>query len=364
MMNTEIMNTRVAFYTFLQRLFYKEVDMQLLNALKAMPIPENCGNEDMQAGYDAIKAYLKDCGENCIDELAADFSKVFLAAGVHEGNAAFPYESVYLGEKALVMQQPWEDVRKIYAKHGLALENAPSELMEDHIAIELQFMAQLSEGDNAVADSREFLSEHILKWADLFCADIEKYAETGFYKGVAALTRGYLHMDLSLLEELSKDNYSEAYSVTEKDLDQAISRLSANYKVYAPKKTGKFGRDGKELVRFGEISSASEIVTDRQSDFSAKEAYYPVMQTMIYFTENESRESEVKDDKDIVIIAHPCDINAIRRLDSIFMLNGDKSDVYYARLRNKVKFIMLECGGGYDNCFCVSAGSNLSLIHI
>ena len=350
------MTGRKDFYTFLQRLFYKEIDAQLLGVLKGMAFPSDCGNDEMQKGYDGLASYLKNCGESSIDELAADFSKVFLGAGSHEGNAAFPYESVYMGEKALVMQKPWEDVKKLYAEHGLALGDVPSEMMEDHIAIELQFMAQLEDVDAAKA----FLSEHLLSWADKFCADIEKYAETDFYKGAAALLRGYLHMDAALLNELEAEKQGEkAFSVTDAQLDAVIERLSKNYKVYAPCLTGKFGRNGKEIVRFGEIKSVSEIVYDRQSDFSAKEVYYPVMQTMIYFTETESRESQLKDDKDIIIFAHPCDINAIRRLDSIFLENGNHGDVYYARLRNKVKFVLLECTESFENCFCVSAGSNV-----
>lgn len=350
------MTGRKDFYTFLQRLFYKEIDAQLLGVLKGMAFPSDCGNDEMQKGYDGLASYLKNCGEHSVDELAADFSKVFLAAGSHEGNAAFPYESVYMGEKALVMQKPWEDVKKLYAEHGLALGDVPSEMMEDHIAIELQFMAQLEDIDAAKA----FLSEHLLSWADKFCADIEKYAETDFYKGAAALLRGYLHMDAALLDELEAEKQGEkAFSVTDAQLDAVIERLSKNYKVYAPCLTGKFGRNGKEIVRFGEIKSVSEIVYDRQSDFSAKEVYYPVMQTMIYFTETESRESQLKDDKDIIIFAHPCDINAIRRLDSIFLENGNHGDVYYARLRNKVKFVLLECAESFENCFCVSAGSDV-----
>jgi len=248
--NTEIMTGRRDFYTFLQRLFYKEIDAQLLGALKGMSFPADCGDAEMQKGYDAIASYLKSCGENSLDELAADFSKVFLGAGSHEGNAAFPYESVYLGEKPLVMQKPWEEVKKIYAQKGLALDNAPSEMMEDHIAIELQFMAQLED----TGDAKAFLEEHLLSWTDKFCADIEKYAETDFYKGAAALLRGYLHMDAALLDELEAEEHGEkAFSVTDAQLDAIIAGLSKNYKVYAPRLTGKFGRNGKEIVRFGEI---------------------------------------------------------------------------------------------------------------
>lgn len=112
------------------------------------------------------------------------------------------------------------------------------------------------------------------------------------------------------------------------------------------------------MVRYQEISSAAEIAYDVPSDFSAKEIYYPVMQTMFYFTEDSCTESRISDDKGILLFLHPCDINAMRRLDNIFLKNGGNEDLYYKRLREKVKVVLLECSESYENCFCVSMKSN------
>ncbi len=38
--------------------------------------------------------------------------------------------------------------------------------------------------------------------------------------------------------------------------------------------------------------------------------------------------------------------------------NGQNSDVYYARLRSKLKLVLLECRESFENCFCVSMDSN------
>jgi anaerobic sulfite reductase subunit A len=48
----------------------------------------------------------------------------------------------------------------------------------------------------------------------------------------------------------------------------------------------------------------------------------------------------------------------MKRLDTIFLKNGGTEDVYYRRLREKVKTIIMECGEGYENCFCASMNSN------
>ncbi|MGI6731055.1 MAG: anaerobic sulfite reductase subunit AsrA [Anaerovoracaceae bacterium] len=149
------------------------------------------------------------------------------------------------------------------------------------------------------------------------------------------------------------------YYVSQERMDQIINELKNEYKIYAPKRLKNRGWDaGTDMIRYGEISSVSEIVTDEKSHFSPKEIFYPVMQTTLYFKDNKCIESDVKDDKDILIFAHPCDINGIKRLDTIFLKNGDQEDNYYKRLREKVKFIMMECKEGFDNCFCVSMDSN------
>ncbi|NLY70560.1 MAG: anaerobic sulfite reductase subunit AsrA [Clostridiales bacterium] len=142
-------------------------------------------------------------------------------------------------------------------------------------------------------------------------------------------------------------------------MDQILKQLKKNYRVYAPKRFEKRGPKGdSDLVRYAEIDSVKDIVLDVQSDFSPKEIYYPISQTMIYFENSHSSESILKEEKDIIIFARPCDINGIESLDKIFLENGGYADIYYKRLRDKVKFFMIECKEGFEDCFCVSMGSN------
>ncbi len=141
-------------------------------------------------------------------------------------------------------------------------------------------------------------------------------------------------------------------------MDKILAALSKKYKIYAPICLPNRGaKKGTDLVRYGEISSVKEIVYDRQSDFSPKEVIYPVTQTMIYFTEKDCTASEIDDSKGLLIFARPCDINGIRRLDNIFINNG-QPDLYYSRMRDRVKFVMMECPHSFEHCFCVSMGTN------
>ena len=142
------------------------------------------------------------------------------------------------------------------------------------------------------------------------------------------------------------------YKIDSLTMDRILDALSKEYRVFAPK-----WDKAKKNVRFSLIRSVSEIVTDRQSDFSTKEVYYPISQVMMYFRSDVVEEEQLPDERKALIIARPCDINAIRRLDQVFLKNGEP-DFYYARMRQQVRFALLECRESFENCFCVSMGSN------
>ena len=142
------------------------------------------------------------------------------------------------------------------------------------------------------------------------------------------------------------------YRMNAAGLNEVLTKLGSKYRIFAPA-----WDKVKKNVRFLPVRTAEEIVPDRQTDFSTKEVYYPVSQVMMYFEADTIREEEPADPRDILIIARPCDLNAIRRLDTIFCENG-MPDYYYVRLREKVKLALLECRTGFENCFCVSMGSN------
>lgn len=144
------------------------------------------------------------------------------------------------------------------------------------------------------------------------------------------------------------------YKVDYKRMNKILAQLSEKYVIYGPKFDGQ-----RKRVRYAPVKEISEIVYDRQSDFSIKEAFYPISQVMYYFRSDVVTEGEVSDDRDILIFARPCDINGISRLDAIFLENG-KPDFYYARLRRKVRIAMIECKESFENCFCVSTGTNIA----
>lgn len=353
------MTARGEFYDLLARLYRVEVDAALLENLKKLSFPET--NQELLAeGYNMMKTWLGNCGENAVEDLAVDFATVFLAAGSNDGSAAIPCESVYTSANKLVMQDAWEEVSFLYTKYGLKKNSSYSDLMEDHLAVELEFMSMLVRS-GSVEDQKFFLEQHLLNWLSSFTADIDKYARQDFYKALARITLGFLQMEHALLDTMTTGTLKQApsFSVRQERLNNIFARLSENYRIFAPKRFPKRGPKGSDLIRYGEITSLDQIVHNEKSHFSPKEVFYPVSQTMFYFKGNNCTEKELENEKDIILFTRPCDINAIRRLDNIFLKNG-QPDVYYSRMREKIHIFMLECRESFDNCFCVSMGSNVA----
>lgn len=141
--------------------------------------------------------------------------------------------------------------------------------------------------------------------------------------------------------------------------NKGLDLLRKEYKIYAPKSFSKRGTySDTDVIRYDECYNFEEMVFDKKSDFSAKETFLPINQILFYFTEDEFKEPSV-DNKKILIFLRACDLNAVKRIDQIFLHNGPK-DNYYQRLRKKVKFILIGCNTSFRNCFCVSMGTNIA----
>lgn len=212
--NKDIITNRKIFYNFLGRLYMVEVDDDLFKQLKKMNLPENTGYKEMDEGYSLLKKYLRNHDPDPITDLAVDYARVFLGAGVYEGIVAHPYESVYTSPEHLIMQDARDEVLALY--HSKGLDKSDSwDIPEDHIALEFAYMSYLCQETldaiekedvtnvfKLLKEQKEFLEHHLLNWIPDFCKDIEKCSSTDFYNGIAKLTKGYLSMEKELLDKL------------------------------------------------------------------------------------------------------------------------------------------------------------------
>ena len=142
----------------------------------------------------------------------------------------------------------------------------------------------------------------------------------------------------------------------QEEAKRLFKRLRQEYDVYAPRLfegTGCFSDT--DVVRYGTVDSFEEIVWDKKSDYSFKEALLPISETIMYFTENST--SIPEEPRKRLIFLRSCELNALERLDEIYLKNGAE-DFYYKRIRENAKFVLMGCEKSFDSCFCVSMGTN------
>jgi TorA maturation chaperone TorD len=240
-----ILQGRRATYQFLARLFRVEVDQELYETLVAMRFPTNTGDELVDEGYRLICDYLGAATSDVLTELAIDYVRTFIGSGNTGFSAAYPYESVYTSPKRLLMQDARDEVLVLYRAAGLEKQDSWKE-GEDHLALELEFeqilaqrAAEACEANDdegcllILRQQRNFLEDHLLAWYPMMAADMEKFARTDFYRGLAKLTSGFLRNDLALLDDVLEGATFEGDMVEDATLE-GTSREDATFEASAP----------------------------------------------------------------------------------------------------------------------------------
>ena len=147
------------------------------------------------------------------------------------------------------------------------------------------------------------------------------------------------------------------YRLSKTEGERMLAGWLEKYQVFAPKlMKGEGCFSDTDIVRYGKVSSLDEIVWDRKSDYSFKEVLLAINETLFYFTEDQTTVPKGPE-KDILIFLRACDLNAVKRLDEIYLKNGFE-DFYYARVRERAKFILMGCETTCASGFCVSMGTN------
>lgn len=149
------------------------------------------------------------------------------------------------------------------------------------------------------------------------------------------------------------------YIADREQFSDFIDKLKEAYEIWAPKKFKGGGRfSDTDAVRYAVIESPDEIELNEKSAYSWKEAVLPPSETLFYFAENHAGETEGPAKKKLVFL-RSCDLAAVKRMDQIYMKNGD-SDYYYERRRKDMAFALIGCSESCENGFCVAMQSNLS----
>jgi TorA maturation chaperone TorD len=203
---------RAKAYSFLASIFLEVPTKELIvESLKHPPL-----SMDSQ-GIKTLNEFLSQNEltppERLHERLAREHLRLF--GGLAHGHSPPPpYESVWRGEGKL-MGKTTVAVLKAYGEAGVELTSGVKE-PPDHVALELGYLSYLcgkeaearmsNDAYGAARNLRlqyDFLHHHVQRWVPNLCEHITKTDKTGFYRGIAILTREFILEDsAAILEKL------------------------------------------------------------------------------------------------------------------------------------------------------------------
>jgi TorA maturation chaperone TorD len=209
----------------LGKTLYREPEREELNCLLAerifVEVPFGGAQADSIRGVATLNSWTEanadGLSQDSIDAIHHDF--FYLFAGVGRPLAS-PWESVYFNEGRLMFEKQTLEVRDWYRRFDVMIELKNRE-PDDHIGYQLSFIAHLAQRAFEAADAgdfadyerilrslKDFLTEHLLRWAFVWSIRVQENARSRFYSGIALLVSGSLK---TLAAELAINMAREDY---------------------------------------------------------------------------------------------------------------------------------------------------------
>lgn len=208
-------------YRILQNLFGSEPDWDTLcefvsphtRLVFSVTLDEDASRV-VDTALEMIFQGMEECGKIFSKHAEAEYVRCFVGPGAP---ASPPWESMYVGGERTLFNAVTLAVRRVYACQGFRPQGYPH-VADDHIAIELDFMACLAQeslvcfenGDyektiHLLMNQRKFLEEHLARWISLFAFEVKKEMATYvFTHAVNILTTAVL-ADRFLLDEMTDE---------------------------------------------------------------------------------------------------------------------------------------------------------------
>ena len=153
--------------------------------------------------------YLSD--PEYLSHVKAEYTKLMIGPGPL---IAYPWESAYSGKEKQLFQESTLRVREAYRKYGYLPAHYPR-VADDHIALELHFMAKLSEtafeafqkGDagntvRILKDQRAFIRRHMLSWLPEYARDLGSSQTAYFYPQFGQAVSEFVRIDDEAASEI------------------------------------------------------------------------------------------------------------------------------------------------------------------
>ena len=163
-----------------------------------MGLPDVSGKDELLKALERAEADLEYLGE-----LQLDYDALLNVPGP---KLTFPYESCYThrnidGTYGRLWQEPAQDMHRILKEWEIVFAEG-WELIPDHVALELFFMAELCRRTSLAQEIEDkkrlkewqvrFFQAHLNSWIFEFVNVLEMKADTDFYRGMAHLLRAFL----------------------------------------------------------------------------------------------------------------------------------------------------------------------------
>ncbi len=126
------------------------------------------------------------------------------------------------------------------------------------------------------------------------------------------------------------------------DLGRFLLKIKSRSELIGPLKR-------KNLLVFETITNVSKINLERQTAFSPKEFLIPKKEVVMSF-KDQKIDYNSKIVSRVIFGIRKCDINAITKLDKIYLSNP--VDESYKERKEKTTIIGIECKSPEENCFC------------
>ena len=226
------------FYLFLSRSFSREADKLFLQSLfevsnSLQESLKDVEESSLSQGRKLLENFCKEIRgadeETVLGDLARHYAFLFLGVGSEHVALC---ESAYRNERGLLFQNAYFDILEKYREVGLGKrEDFPEP--EDHLSIELAFMAHLSrwsissietgkeeEVEKYYQYQRNFLKDHLLPWIPQFAKGLSEISPSAFYKALAYLLEGYIKIDVEFLDSLLPEVAANKASSRRKQRDR------------------------------------------------------------------------------------------------------------------------------------------------
>ena len=213
-----ILANRTYLYRLLQNFFGNEPTIDRLGVLFSEHTMTSLTLLSLEHGVDELKIFAEQLNTNAdaaLDRVRSEYTRLFMGP---TKLPAPPWESVYTTKERLLFQESTLKVRQCYLKYNFLPANYRSE-PDDHLALELDFMANLShlaqdafqndkpdEALNILKDQQAFLKEHLLLWVPQFVSDLHTATSHPLYLGMSSILSNFLKTDNIILDEILESN--------------------------------------------------------------------------------------------------------------------------------------------------------------